>query len=294
MGDSSFSVDPGTTTAFDTRTEATNGNHRSVVVIGDPSVNAGVAPVDATNGLACDNKTLPPGASTSAKQPALGVAGTASSDVITIQGIAAMTKLLVTPDSVALPANQSCNVAQLAGTTTDTNSGTKSAGTLRVVLATDQPALTNKLLVTPDANSAVNIAQMNGVTVTMGAGATGTGVQRVVQANDTGRTLASKGGSAASSGDNTLVVAGTNKLKVYAFSLSTTSATAVTCIFQSGASGTEIWRVVLQAATSTNTGANLAVSPPASLFATASATLLNLNLSGAQTVHWAVSYFDEA
>lgn len=51
MADSSFSVDPGTTTAFDTRTEATNGNHRSVVVIGDPSVNAGVAPVDVTKGL---------------------------------------------------------------------------------------------------------------------------------------------------------------------------------------------------------------------------------------------------
>ena len=35
------------------------------------------------------------------------------------------------------------NLKQLNGTTTDTNSGNKSAGTLRVVLATDQPALTN-------------------------------------------------------------------------------------------------------------------------------------------------------
>lgn len=35
---------------------------------------------------------------TAAKQPALGTAGTASSDVITIQGVAGMTKLLVTPD----------------------------------------------------------------------------------------------------------------------------------------------------------------------------------------------------
>jgi len=51
-------------------------------------------------------------------------------------------KLLVTPDSVALPANQSVNVAQLAGTTTDTNSGNKSAGTLRTVIATDSPAIT--------------------------------------------------------------------------------------------------------------------------------------------------------
>ncbi len=132
---------------------------------------------------------LPSGASTAAKQPALGTAGSASTDVITIQGIASMTKLLVTPDSVALPANQSVNVAQLAGTATDTNSGTKSAGTLRVVLATDQPALTNKLLVTPDsvalpANQSVNISQINGVTPLMGAGNTGTGSHRVTIASD--------------------------------------------------------------------------------------------------------------
>jgi hypothetical protein len=93
-------------------------------------------------------------------------------------------KLLVTPDSVALPANQSVNVNQLAGTATSVNSGVKDAGTLRVVLATDQPALTNKLLVTPDsvalpANQSVNVAQVNGVTTTTGAGATGTGVQRI-------------------------------------------------------------------------------------------------------------------
>ena len=41
--------------------------------------------------------------------------------------------------------NQAVNVAQVAGTTTDTNSGNKSAGTQRVVLATDQPALTNSM-----------------------------------------------------------------------------------------------------------------------------------------------------
>jgi hypothetical protein len=151
-----------------------------------------------------------------------------------------MTKLLVTPDSVALPANQSVNMAQVGGTTVvtagvagtqavggnvangatattnpvpvggvfttapttlttgqtatlqftaaqnvkndvttiagtaaDTNSGTKSAGTLRVVLATDQPALTNKLLVTPDANSAINLAQVNGTTTVNGGSAAG-------------------------------------------------------------------------------------------------------------------------
>jgi hypothetical protein len=74
-------------------------------------------------------------------------------------------------------------------TTIDTNSGSKSASTLRVVLATDQPALTNKLLVTPDsvalpANQSVNISQINGVTTATGTGIMGTGVQRVAIASD--------------------------------------------------------------------------------------------------------------
>jgi hypothetical protein len=87
------------------------------------------------------------------------------------------------------PSNASTNIAQVAGTTTDTNSGVKSAGTIRVVIATDQPALTNKLLVTPDsvalpANQSVNVSQINGVTPLMGNGTTGTGSQRVTIASD--------------------------------------------------------------------------------------------------------------
>lgn len=78
------------------------------------------------------------------------------------------------------PSNASTNVAQLAGTAPSVNSGTKDAGTLRVVLATDQPALTNKLLVTPDsvalpANQSVNVAQIAGNTTSTAA----TGVQKV-------------------------------------------------------------------------------------------------------------------
>lgn len=127
-----------------------------------------------------------------------------------------------------------------------------------------------------------------------GAGATGATTQRVVTANDHGKTILSTGGSASSSGNNTLVSAGSAKLKVKAFSLTTTSTTAVTCIFQSGAGGTELWRVVLQAPSGASTGANLSVAAPDYLFATASATLLNLNLSSADAVHWSVSYYDEA
>lgn len=144
-----------------------------------------------------------------------------------------------------------------------------------------------------------NVNSSNQMSVSMdnvayNSGATSATTQRVVQANDAGKTIISKGGSASSSGDNTLVAAGTNKLKVFAFSLTTLSTTAVTCIFQSGASGTELWRVVLQAPTGVSTGANLSVSLPGYLFATAAATLLNLNLSSANAVHWSVSYIDEA
>lgn len=100
--------------------------------------------------------------------------------------ITAITQLKSAPPSWPIVQN---NMTQISGTAADTNSGVKSAGTLRVVLATDQPALTNKLLVTPDsvalpANQSVNVSQMNGVTVTMNSGVTGTGVQRVVLATD--------------------------------------------------------------------------------------------------------------
>lgn len=54
MADSAVVITAGTGTNIDTRTEATNGHHRQVVVLGDPATNAGVAPVDATAGLKVD------------------------------------------------------------------------------------------------------------------------------------------------------------------------------------------------------------------------------------------------
>lgn len=60
MADSSVDITAGSGTSVDTRTEATNGHHRQVVVLGDPSTNAGVAPVDATNGLSVTLTTALP------------------------------------------------------------------------------------------------------------------------------------------------------------------------------------------------------------------------------------------
>lgn len=52
--DTAVAITAGTGTNVDTRTEGTNGNHRQVIVIGDPATNAGVAPVDGTAGLKVD------------------------------------------------------------------------------------------------------------------------------------------------------------------------------------------------------------------------------------------------
>jgi hypothetical protein len=45
MADTAVAITAGTGTNIDTRTEATNGNHRQVIVVGDPATNAAVATV---------------------------------------------------------------------------------------------------------------------------------------------------------------------------------------------------------------------------------------------------------
>lgn len=80
----------------------------------------------AATGIPITSSALPTGASTAAKQPALGTAGSASTDVLTVQGIASMTPFLTNPGTAALwgvgatgsaaPAN-----AQLAGAVSSGN-----------------------------------------------------------------------------------------------------------------------------------------------------------------------------
>lgn len=65
------------------------------------------------------------------------------------------------------PSNASTNVTQWAGNAVDTNSGAKSAGTLRVTLATDQVQLTNALKVD---GSAVTQPVSGTVTANAGSG----------------------------------------------------------------------------------------------------------------------------
>lgn len=77
------------------------------------SLNGKVTAVN-TGAVTVSSSVLPTGAATAAKQPALGTAGTASSDVLTVQGITSMTPLLV---------NGSGSTQPISGTVT-ANAGT--------------------------------------------------------------------------------------------------------------------------------------------------------------------------
>ena len=94
--------------------------------------------------------SLPTGAATAAKQPALGTAGSASSDVITVQGVASMTPILVN-------ATGSGDVPiTLAGETVVLGAGSAAIGKLA-------------------ANSGVDIGDVDVMSVVPGTGATNLG-----------------------------------------------------------------------------------------------------------------------
>ena len=59
MANSVVKITEGTGTNIDTRTTTTDGDHRQVVVLGDPATDAGVAPVDVVKGVAVFNNETP-------------------------------------------------------------------------------------------------------------------------------------------------------------------------------------------------------------------------------------------
>lgn len=130
------------------------------------------------------------------------------------------------------------------------------------------------------------------VTISNTAGTVTNSVSTIVLIS---KTLTGSTGSLAVT-NGTISVTPSGRIKVYAFSLTTTSATEVTCVFHSGsvANGLELWRATLMAPTGANSGANLAVAPPGFLFASRSGTAVSLSLSTAVLVHYSISYYDEA
>ncbi|MDP3940171.1 MAG: hypothetical protein Q8R92_18810 [Deltaproteobacteria bacterium] len=115
-----------------------------------------------------DTCALPSGASTAAKQPALGTAGTASTDVISVQGIASMTPVVVDGSGVTQPVSGTVT-ADLGATDnavldaieadTTTLAGAVSGTEMQVDVVAALPAGTNaigKVKITNDAGTVVD------------------------------------------------------------------------------------------------------------------------------------------
>jgi hypothetical protein len=106
---------------------------------------------------------LPTGAATAAKQPALGTAGTASSDVITVQGIASMTALKVDGSGVTQPVSNA-GITTIAGAVSGTEMQVDVVGAL--------PAGTNAIGKLA-ANSGVDIGDVDVTSISAGTNAIG-------------------------------------------------------------------------------------------------------------------------
>lgn len=106
----------------------------------------------ATQPISASALPLPTGASIASKQPALGTAGSASADVITVQGIASMTALKVDGSGVTQPVSGTVTINALTNTSVvkaqlQDNAGTAvtvgqktMASSLPVTIASDQVA----------------------------------------------------------------------------------------------------------------------------------------------------------
>ncbi len=220
MADSFVEVTEGSGKTVDTRTEGTNGNHRQVIIIGDPATNAGVAPVDATNGLAVDVKqsALPSGAATSAKQdtgntsiasidskfPALGQALAAASIPVILPSATITT--LTPPAAItgyATSAKQDTIIGHIdniegllttidadtgnISTKIDTVAGAVSGTEMQVDVVGSLPAGSNAIGKLA-ANSGVDIGDVDVTSVIPGTGATNLGkaIDSATGATDTG------------------------------------------------------------------------------------------------------------
>jgi hypothetical protein len=78
----------------------------------------GTVGVSGTVAISASSLPLPTGASTSAKQPALGTAGSASTDVLTVQGITSMTPLVVDGSGVTQPVSGTITASDGGGSLT--------------------------------------------------------------------------------------------------------------------------------------------------------------------------------
>lgn len=108
-----------------TSTKQSDGSQKTQVVDGSGNVIGATSNALDIN-IKSGSVSLPTGASTEAKQPALGTAGTPSADVITVQGRASMTALVVDGSAVTQPVSAvALPLPALASTSTKQSDGTQ-------------------------------------------------------------------------------------------------------------------------------------------------------------------------
>jgi hypothetical protein len=215
MADTAIEITAGTGTNVDTRTEGTNGNHRQVVVLGDPATNAGVAPVDATNGLAVQiipalpagtnaigklaansgvdigdvdvaSCALPTGAATSAKQLADGhnvvvASGTALIGKVGIDQATANANEVVVKSGTVTTVSTVTNLSQLGGQAVSMGTGTRDAGTQRVTIAT------NDAVPVTFTDQKIDLDKVAGASVAVDNGTAATSIRVTVASDSTGQ-----------------------------------------------------------------------------------------------------------
>lgn len=140
-----------------------------------------VDPSGVTSPVSAASLPLPTGAATSAKQPALGTAGTASADVLTVQGKTSMTPLLVDPSGVTSPVSiagtvttndSTANLSQ--GSTTSGEKGQLMQGAVTTAAPSYTTAQTSPLSLDTAGNLRVNVVT-GGTSGTVAQGSTTSG-----------------------------------------------------------------------------------------------------------------------
>jgi len=189
------------TAAIDTATAAINAKLVSGTVIGD--VNLGATDNAVLDSIdAAVNGTLSVTATAGAAQFVDDAAFTvASSSVIVTGAVATPGDSVDSGDAGAVGMSLDRRLwadADMAidGTSVTGGAGAVAAGTPRVTLASDDPAVTALQLIDNAVSGAgFNVTQLNGANVTMGNGVSGTGVQRVSLASDSTGNIATIGTS---------------------------------------------------------------------------------------------------
>lgn len=220
------------------------------------------------------------------------------------------------PVSVATP-------LPVTGSITANNASVGVTGAAAPTSATEIGIVSGANLVAVSATNPMpgNLAQVNAVTVLTGTGAVGTGAQRVAVGADTATIAGSAPGTAGTASANVVTVQGiagatpvlvtpdtgsfqagvanttgatstslialvsSKRIYITSFSLSNSSATAITVNFQDGSGGTTLYTVIVPAGGGTNLGASTPIfrtSSGVALFFQASSgvTTLYVNASG--------------